>query len=185
MVRTVTEDVFEQALGSLHRWPGNELLYRVILLMLRYMGLRVGELSNVRPEDFHDDRLYVPGRDERDGNKSKQGRDLRIPDVPRLREAIREWDAQRMDSEWWLHTRTGKQYRTEYVRVLFRRLERDVLGVRFTPHMLRHTFATEILSRDLSALAAVAQYMGHTDPAITMRMYLHVVRPLKPEDYIP
>ncbi|MCX6398440.1 MAG: tyrosine-type recombinase/integrase, partial [Propionibacteriales bacterium] len=49
------------------------------------------------------------------------------------------------------------------------------LGYRgLTPHALRHTFASEALSRGIS-LPAVANQLGHANPAVTARVYAHLL----------
>ena len=44
----------------------------------------------------------------------------------------------------------------------------------YTPHQIRHAYATTMLSRGAS-LAAVSRSMGHASPSITANVYWHVL----------
>jgi integrase len=41
-------------------------------------------------------------------------------------------------------------------------------------HQLRHTYASELLSQGVD-IRALAEYMGHTDPGFTLRVYAHLM----------
>lgn len=66
----------------------------------------------------------------------------------------------------------GKSLSVRSVQLMFEDWGK-VLGVRFTPHMVRHLFATTLL-RSNSDLFTVQQMLGHSDIKTTAR-YLHVV----------
>jgi integrase len=70
--------------------------------------------------------------------------------------------------------RGGFVYRAEVARAL--RLACDRLGLRrLTPHGLRHLSASLLLAESVP-LPNVSQRLGHANPAITARLYSHVVR---------
>ena len=48
-------------------------------------------------------------------------------------------------------------------------------GVKGNPHMFRHNFATELLSKGVP-LETVAIILGHSSPAITNKYYSHWVK---------
>ncbi len=53
-----------------------------------------------------------------------------------------------------------------------RSLSMRVLGREFSAHSFRHRFATERIAAT-GKIRAVADYLGHSDPATTLRMYVH------------
>ena len=46
------------------------------------------------------------------------------------------------------------------------------VGLNFSPHCARHTFATQRIAHT-GKIKAVSRYLGHSTPAITMAMYVH------------
>jgi site-specific recombinase XerD len=61
---------------------------------------------------------------------------------------------------------------------IIRRRAREILGVKLSPHKLRHTCASYLLDNDVS-LETIQRHLGHTDLKTTM-IYLHV--PQKRQD---
>lgn len=51
-------------------------------------------------------------------------------------------------------------------------------GLGYVPHMLRHTFATEMLGNG-EAVNVVSEMLGHSTPTTTMRFYAHTTRAQK------
>jgi integrase len=54
------------------------------------------------------------------------------------------------------------------------------LPLRITPHKLRHTFASILVAIGKDPTYVMRQ-LGHTDPAFTLRVYAHVMRPSEDE----
>lgn len=140
--------------------------------MLRVMleaGLRSGELVALRPEhlDMLTCRLNV-----REGKGAKD-RTLWISDD--LRNLVGRWLELRPQSEWLFCTRGGERVLTRYLRTMVKRYAVRA-GVsearRVTPHVLRHTFATDLL-RETKNIRLVQKALGHSDVSTTM-IYTHV-----------
>lgn len=140
--------------------------------MLRVMleaGLRSGEVVALRPGhlDMLTCRLNV-----REGKGAKD-RVLWFSDD--LRDLIGRWLERRPASPWLFPTRDGGQLDTRYMRTMVKRYAVKA-GVseaeRISPHVLRHTFATELL-RETKNIRLVQKALGHSDVSTTM-IYTHV-----------
>ena len=53
--------------------------------------------------------------------------------------------------------------------------EKAGLGVVLHPHMLRHTFATREVKKGKKSIKAISTYLGHSDIATTLDIYVHDV----------
>lgn len=123
----------------------------------------------MRPEhlDMMTCRLMV-----REGKGAKD-RVLWISDD--LRDLIGLWLGRRPASPWLFPTRDGEQLNTRYLRTMVKHYAVKA-GVaeaeRVTPHILRHTFATDLL-RKTKNIRLVQKALGHSDVSTTM-IYTHV-----------
>lgn len=142
---------------------------RAMLRVMLEAGLRSGEVVALRPEhlDMLTCRLNV-----REGKGAKD-RTLWISDD--LRDLVGHWLERRPQSEWLFCTRDGDQVLTRYMRSMVKRYAVRA-GVsessRVTPHVLRHTFATDLL-RETKNIRLVQKALGHSDVSTTM-IYTHV-----------
>ncbi len=142
------------------------------LLAVRLMlecGLRCGEVVAVRPEhlDLDTCRLLV--------REGKGARDRVVWFSDDLRDLTARWLERRPTSEWLLTTRHRTQVNTRYLRELVKR-KAVAAGLsepdRVTPHVLRHTFATDLL-RETKNIRLTQKALGHASLATTM-IYTHV-----------
>lgn len=127
---------------------------RLMLLLGAYAGLRRAEIAAVHSDDVEGLALVVTG---------KGGRTRRIPVHPLLAgrlAAVRGW-------AFPSPVRPGEHVSPDYVAS---RLER-VLEDPWTPHSLRHYFAT-MAYRGTHDLRAVQQLLGHSNPQTTARYTL-------------
>ena len=150
------------------RYPSPHRNLCMVRLMLE-AGLRVGEAVALRPQhlDMTTCRLQV-----REG-KGSRDRVLWIRDG--LRDLIGEWLGRRPESPWLFPAREGGQVSTRYMREMVKRVARRA-GIseveRFSPHALRHTFATDLLTATKN-IRLVQKALGHADLSTTM-IYTHV-----------
>lgn len=141
------------------------------LLYLTYSaGLRIGETLALRPQNVDLDRLKVHV------TRGKTGeRIVPLPDDPQLVESITRWVAIR---ETWgpsnllFITRSGEPIRPSAVR-----RSMELYGVRsgighVTPHMLRHSAATEMLANGAPPIG-VQRVLGHRSLRTTLETYAH------------
>jgi len=152
----------------------------VVWLMAR-AGLRIGEVLALRRNDLGDGVLHVRGSMSRkEGLRSVKGRDgaRSIPISPDLEARLRgHLVAQRVASlDGWLFTapRGGQvRYDNWRTRTWRRVIEAADVGD-VNPHDLRHTLATRLFLVDSWTVPQVQAYLGHADPAVTLRVYTHV-----------
>jgi len=136
---------------------------RLIVLLLYGAGLRVSELCNLKKSDVDFERgiLVVRG--------GKGAKDRMVPVSHFLLEEIRSYLETRSDG-------------SEYLIVEDRREKKDRIspktawyllkkygeraGVRVTPHMLRHSFATHMLENGVD-IRAIQEFLGHSNLSTT------------------
>lgn len=139
--------------------------FAAAVLLLISTGLRVGELVQLRPNDFDPDSggLHVRG-------KGRRERRVFVVDE-RLRVLLGQL-AGRADTASLLGP-AGQEWSTQAVRRALRRFG-AAAGIerRLTPHMLRHTCAT-LLLEDGVDLLFLQRLLGHENIATTA-IYAHV-----------
>lgn len=77
-------------------------------------------------------------------------------------------------------TRNKKSYCRKQLWRDIRDLGLKVLGFSISPHIFRHSFASNLLLDKEKPLKAVSKYLGHSKPSVTADMYMH--DELNPED---
>jgi len=137
------------------------------LLLMRYTGIRIGELMSLELRCLRTDLrglcfLKVP-----------LGKLHNERLVPLDREAVqlvqRLQTAGHPERPWLLETPSGKQtYPSMYRNILRRACEGIEIAGRMTPHRLRHTYATTLLCGGMS-LVGVMTLLGHRSYKTTLR----------------
>jgi integrase/recombinase XerC len=145
---------------------------RLILLLLFYSGLRLGEVAALQVADLDAAALEVVvlrGK----GDKARV-----VPMSPEVRPVLTAYLFQRPEhrSSLWLasdgYGGVAGVLKPEGIRqMIFRRCARCGFG-RFGPHRFRHGFAMWMLNNGVR-MTTVATAMGHSDPAITAAVYAH------------
>lgn len=151
------------------RTPAKHFCARRDLIMIVtgwYAGLRVFELCKQRVEsiDLAKPVLKVV--------RGKRGKDRCIPISSELKPLLEAWIGDRREG----YLFPGPGGRRIVTRTFQLRLEAIALRAGFTkpvhPHLLRHTYASELLHSG-SDITEVQQLMGHSDARTTL-VYLHV-----------
>ena len=127
-------------------------------------GCRVSEMLTIRLVDCKPDGEMVAVAITGKGEKH---RTVRI-----TRRLFAELEEIYQGKTWLFETSTGRQYRREYVSHMIERVSMKRLGRRVSAHALRHSAATVLLERT-GKMQAVSEYLGHADPATTLRFYAH------------
>ena len=144
-----------------------------IFLLALGCGLRIGEVLALQWRDMGVGKLTVAStlrRQERKEVKSRASR--RVVCLPRwVAAAI---PPRRGAKVWVFATRSGRPWSHSNVMKVFRRLLAKADCPRIRIHDLRHTFASICLTRGVS-IRAVAAALGHADPALTLRVYSHIM----------
>ncbi len=147
--------------------PAAAVRLLALLELLYGSGLRATELVSLPRNAVHPDRPFLILR-------GKGGKERLVPVSDRARAAVARWGGQVPLSSPWLFP-SGKSHLSrvrlfQMVRALG--AEAGIAPERLSPHVLRHAFATHLLSggADLRALQTM---LGHADIGTT-QIYTHV-----------
>jgi integrase/recombinase XerD len=149
---------------------------RAILEMMYATGSRASEVVGLKLTDLYLDSAFIKcfGK----GNKQRVV-PIGKPAIQALRAYLEDLRHKlvRADSEtpWVFVSRGGKALTREMLWVLVKKyVRRAGLNVRVSPHTLRHSFATHLLSRGAD-LRTVQELLGHSNIRTTQQ-YTHVDR---------
>lgn len=141
---------------------------RALLRLFYRAGLRCNEALNLRVRDVDFRRLEVRVND----GKGGKDRVVWLDEVSC--EVLRAWRDRRPRSEFFFCTLQGNRVHDSHVRhMVARRAKKAGIELRVHPHMLRHTYASELLEEGFS-VSEVQKLLGHEDLQTTS-IYLHVV----------
>lgn len=149
----------------------NGLRDRAIVTVLFSTGLRVSELAALNREDINLDRgeFAVRGK----------GRKVRVVFLdPAAKEAIKSYVAARGDIEeaLFINHRTQSRLTVRQIQRLMRAYAAKAgIVKRVTPHVLRHSFATDLLMQGAD-IRSVQEMLGHSS-ITTTQVYTHVTNP--------
>ncbi|MDP9099385.1 MAG: site-specific tyrosine recombinase XerD [Verrucomicrobiota bacterium] len=146
---------------------------RAMVELLYASGLRISELANARLENLNFDEriLRVTGK----GNKMRL-----VPVGRKACEAVAAYLSterpkqvrQRTSSEIFLSSRGTKLTTTRIWQIVKKRAKQSGLEANIYPHLLRHSFATHLLSNGAD-LRIIQEMLGHADISTT-QVYTHV-----------
>lgn len=140
---------------------------RALMRSFYRAGLRCAEALDLRPRDVQ------LARNELRVNAGKGDKDRVVWIDDGTVEILDRWRAIRPTSEWFFCTLKGARLDEGYVRTMVARYGRRAqIEVRVHPHMLRHSYATELLEDGFS-IVEVQKLLGHADLETTA-IYLHV-----------
>ncbi len=167
--KSYNTEAFMQAASS--RQGFIQLTTLLSLELLFATGARVGELTQIQISDIDlcEGIIKVKGK----GNRERQ---VFLPDEP-IRALIRIYNSIRTkfspSSTVLLINSRGTPASTQFIRLLVRRAgEQAKLTRRATPHMLRHSTATHLLTAGVD-IRYVQQLLGHQS-ITTTQIYTHV-----------
>lgn len=174
--RTIPLDVVESILSSAYqcqrRTTSSSGLRDIAILELLFStGLRVSELCHLKPEcvDFNNGTMLILG-------KGAKERLLQIGN-PEVLTSLKRYSSSICDSirssGWLFVNRLGQRYSEQSVRSMIRKyLALSGSALHITPHMFRHTFATQLLEEDVD-IRYIQAFLGHSSIATT-QIYTHV-----------
>ena len=143
----------------------------LVVLLFYKSGIRLAELVSINTGDFSSDggELKVHGK----GDKERI-----VPMVPSVRRRIEEYRAlcnsmgiKVKDGALFVTTNGSRLSRTTIYRIVHRLLGESGLQGRKSPHVLRHTFATNLLDRGAD-MRDIQELMGHSSLKST-QIYTH------------
>ncbi len=151
----------------------------ICVWLMRGCGLRIEEALAVEKKDFRENgtilRVYQQAtRDGKDTGPLKKRKRGEFRDVP---VPTWLWDMVRDFPDGPLMPGNGDRKYQLYGTVLGRFMkaaEKAGIAEGFTPHSLRHAFASAMLSKGVP-ITDVAHWLGHRDVRVTYRIYGHLV----------
>ncbi len=170
---TLNEPDMERMIESVDTTKPLGLRDRAMLELLYASGLRVSELANARLEMLNLDEgfIRVTGK----GNKTRI-----VPVGKGAREALAKYLAgerpslvrPKTSTHVFLSVRGGRLTAQRLWQIVKRRAELAGIESNVYPHLLRHSFATHLLSNGAD-LRVIQEMLGHADIATT-QIYTHV-----------
>jgi integrase/recombinase XerD len=172
---TLNESQVERLLESIPTDQPLGLRDRAIVELLYASGLRVSELVNARLEHLHLEEkvIRVTGK----GNKTRLvpvGAKACAAIAAYLERERPKYVKRRTGSELFLSVRGGKLTPQRCWQILKARAQFAGLEENVYPHLLRHSFATHLLSNGAD-LRMIQEMLGHVDISTT-QIYTHVDR---------
>ena len=143
----------------------------LVITMLYSMGLRISELSNLKVGDVTPEWCRVLGK----GNKERD-----IPMIPEVYKQFRAFHVFSPTKEY-VFEALGKKLSENSLRYSLVKAFEDI-GLRVTPHQLRHSYATELLNHG-ARIADVSELLGHASMATT-QIYTKLGNALKMDNYL-
>ena len=128
---------------------------RMIILLFYTLGLRISELSNLELSKINNGWVRVLGK----GNKERF-----IALLPQVEKEIKDFIAQIRPKKY-LFEKDGKKLEPHHIRYRMQKAFKEI-GIKATPHQLRHSFASHLLGNGAS-IANVSKLLGHASMATT------------------
>ena len=145
------------------------LKHRVIISMLYGSGLRIGELINLKLNDFDFNRNQLHIRN------SKGRKDRYATIAKRLHPLLKNYYETYNPKVYFIENPKGGKYSPTSIRSFLKKscknagIEKDV-----TPHSLRHSYATHLLEQGTD-IRYIQELLGHSKPETTM-IYTRVTK---------
>ena len=146
-----------------------QLRNTALIYLLWGCGLRVSELLSLNNQQINDNYIIIFGK----GKKERI-----VPLLPEIKIKITEWIEWKhknfnYDNDALFISRLGKRLSPRYVQKLIEKLRLQLdLDKNFTPHALRHSFATQLLMNGVD-LRTLQMMLGHSSLSTTQH-YLKV-----------
>ena len=146
-----------------------QLRNTALIYLLWGCGLRVSELLSLNNKQINDNYIIIFGK----GKKERI-----VPLLPEIKIKIIEWIEWKhknfnYDNDALFISRLGKRLSPRYVQKLIEKLRLQLdLDKNFTPHALRHSFATQLLMNGVD-LRTLQMMLGHSSLSTTQH-YLKV-----------
>ncbi len=164
----LSENVLREILDSWNPQDFKGKRNKAIIEILYGCGLRAGEVVNLKEEDFLKDSLRVLGK----GNK------IRIVPMPLktkkiIYDYLTEKKKSRIETKFLFINLKGRKLTERGLYYILKKVFKQRAGIyEIHPHVLRHSFATHLLSRGAD-LRSIQELLGHTSLKAT-EVYTHL-----------
>lgn len=124
---------------------------KLIVLLIYSFGLRISELASLKLENINDNFIRVLGK----GSKQRE-----IPTNETVKSFIHSYVDMHGSKEFIFENEENKPYT---IRQLQYRIEKifKKIGIKATPHQLRHSFATDLLNEG-ARINDISELLGHS-----------------------
>lgn len=127
----------------------------LIVLLLYGFGLRISELSNLKIKDIKNEWIRVVGK----GDKTRN-----IPVLPIVKSKINSF-LEKNRRNIYIFEKNGKRLSENSLRYKINKIFKRV-GLKVTPHQLRHSYASDILNSG-GRITDVSRLLGHSSLSTT------------------
>lgn len=184
--RTLERSTVEDLIRACRTWRD-----RLLVGLLYQGGFRIGQILGLRHSDIHswENAVYVEPRDDNANGARAKTRERYKVEVPQelmavytryVLDEVGEIQSDYVFVNLWGGD-IGRPLTYSSIVKIFRRLGKKV-GIKVTPHMFRHTHATELLKAGMRAEVA-RKRLGHKDVQTTLNTYEHLVHDDIQEEY--
>jgi integrase/recombinase XerC len=142
-----------------------------IVTMIYTLGLRISELQNIKISDISDEWIRIRGK----GDKQRD-----IPLLKTTKELIETFIEKKGVKNYLFEKNGGKLSQNSLRYKINKTFAR--IGLKVTPHQLRHSFATSLLNSG-APIADVSELLGHSSMATT-QIYTKLGSTLKKQNYL-
>jgi len=144
---------------------------QLVIMMTYSLGLRISELANIKLEDIKEGWLRVEGK----GSKDRD-----IPIFKELQTLIERYLSANTP-QIYLFEKSANKLSENSLRYTITKLFKKI-GLKVSPHQLRHSFASTLLNHD-ARIADVSELLGHSSMATT-QIYTKLSNKLKLDNYL-
>ena len=147
-----------------------DLQERLLVELLYTLGLRISELSALKIDQISAEWIRIVGK----GSKERE-----VPLLPHTAELIRHYRLQEQPQHY-LFEKNAQKLSENSLRYKITKLFKKV-GIKMTPHQLRHSYATALLNNE-ARISDVSELLGHASMATT-QIYTKLSNRLKMQSY--
>ena len=147
-----------------------QLEEKLVVVMLYGLGLRISELSSMQLEDISTSWVRVLGK----GNKQRD-----IPLLESVKQVLDDY-LSTFHTKKFLFEKKGEKLSENSLRYMVTKVFKRV-GMKVTPHQLRHSYATALLNGG-APIVDVSELLGHASMSTT-QIYTKLGSALKQENY--
>lgn len=147
-----------------------DLASRTVVTLLYTLGLRISELASLEVANISQEWVRVLGK----GNKQRD-----VPLLESSRKLLEEYLSKYKPNQF-VFEKNGEKLSENSLRYMVIKAFRRV-GIRVSPHQLRHSFASQLLNAH-APIADVSELLGHSSMATT-QIYTKLGSTLKQQNY--
>ncbi len=143
---------------------------KLMVLLLYTLGLRISELSNLKIKDIQNGWVRI------------NGKGAKIREIPLLDEVIK--NLEKYLKQWeptvYIFENDGIKFNENKLRYKLSKVFKKI-GIKASPHQLRHSFATDLLNQG-ARITDVSELLGHSSLETT-QIYTKLSSSLKMKNY--